>query len=60
MADRYVVVKGSQSCHCCFDFTVVDTTKPTGYNGQFTIICECFEEADAKIVAEALNRANEY
>ena len=26
MAGRYKVVGGSQSAHCCFDATVVDTT----------------------------------
>jgi hypothetical protein len=61
---RYKVVEGSQSCHCCFAHTVVDTTKPsmigdTQYvvqgEPQWEAVCECFEEAEAKLVCEALN-----
>lgn len=52
---RYQVVEGSQSAHCCFEATVVDTTKPTGYNGQFEQVCECFEVSDARTICDALN-----
>ena len=63
---RYKVVEGSQSCHCCFDATVIDTTKPSmiggeqyeGDNGpQFDSVCECFEVEDANIICAALNAA---
>jgi len=63
---RYKVVEGSQSCHCCFDATVIDTTKPSmigekqfeGKNGpQFDSVCECFEVEDANIICAALNAA---
>lgn len=57
---RYQVVNGSQSCHCCFEATVVDTAKPTNiggehFNGRYQAVCECFDEADAKLVCDALN-----
>lgn len=57
---RYKVVKGSQSAHCCFDATVVDTTKPImisgeHYKDQYEAVCECFEETDAQTVCDALN-----
>ncbi len=54
---RYRVVPGSQSHHCCFEWTVVDTTKPTmiggkhwaGKNGpEFEAVCECWEQPEAK------------
>lgn len=63
---RYKVVEGSQSCHCCFDATVIDTTKPSmivdyqyvGENGpEFVSVCECFNVEDASIICAALNAA---
>jgi len=66
---RYAIYKGSQSAHCCFDATVVDTTKPTmigdkhyqGMDGQFyyETVCECFSEEDAELVCKALNALHE-
>ena len=61
---RFRVVDGSQSAHCCFAATVVDTTQPVmvggeHYNEQFESVCECFKEDDAKKIAEALNAAEE-
>lgn len=58
---RYKIIKGSQSAHCCFDWTIVDTTRPViiggkQYEGQFEAVCECFQEEDAKLIAKALNR----
>lgn len=60
MSARFVVVDGSQSAHCCFGFTVVDTTKPVmiganHYEGQFEPICETFERADAEMITDHLN-----
>lgn len=62
MADRFIVVKGSQSAHCCFEYTVVDTTKPMmiggeRYGDQFDPLCECFEAEDAERICAALNAA---
>lgn len=58
---RYAVVKGSQSSHCCFDCTVVDTTRPylirgQQYKGQFEAVCETFSEEDAELICLALNK----
>lgn len=60
MNQRYQVIEGSQSSHCCFDYTVVDTTQPDmigdkHYNDQYIAICECFGEEDAKAIADAMN-----
>lgn len=61
MADpRYVVVGGSESGHCCFEATVVDTSSPLmiggkHYNGRFMAVCECFWTEDAEKIAAALN-----
>lgn len=62
MDKRYKVVPGSQSRHCCFEATVVDTTKPVmindeHYNGEFEPVCECFWPEDAEMIANALNAA---
>lgn len=58
---RYQVIEGSQSAHCCFDFTVVDVTKPLiiageQYRNEFESVCECFDEAAAKMICDALNK----
>jgi hypothetical protein len=52
MAERYIVVSKSMSCHCCFTATVMDTAQPERYNG----ICECFNIKDAQRIADALNK----
>ncbi len=64
---RYAIYLGSQSLHCCFDATVVDTTRPhiicgehykdSGPDGQYhyDAVCECFSVKDAELVCEALN-----
>ena len=58
--ERFKVVDGSQSGHCCFKATVVDTTKPVMIRGvhfknQFEVVCETFDFRDAIYVAKALN-----
>lgn len=60
MTARFVVVDGSESSHCCFRATVVDTAKPLiirdqHYEGQFEELCECFDLEDAELIARALN-----
>jgi len=60
MSGRYKVLVGSQSGHCCFDYTVVDTLKPHpvyASQGLFGAICETFSEEEAHAVARALNAA---
>lgn len=49
MSDRYVVRRESESGHCCFGATVIDTASE-GAN-----VCECFEVGDAERIARALN-----
>jgi hypothetical protein len=61
VADRYKVVEDSQSGHCCFDYTVVDTTRPEMIGGEqykdhFEAVCECFDREDADLICSALNR----
>lgn len=62
MTTRYKVVSGSQSAHCCFENTVVDTTKPVmiggkHYRDEYAPVCECFDEEAAQLIADALNAA---
>lgn len=57
---RYAIVEDSQSGHCCFRYTVVDTAKPflingEHYEGRFISVCECFGLKDAKLICNALN-----
>jgi hypothetical protein len=63
---RYKIVDGSLSAHCCFEATVVDTTKPEIVNGehyknihdhqlQYEPVCECFTREDAEVICNALN-----
>jgi len=52
-AERYKVMAGSQSAHCCFSCTIIDTSRPSGTGDDS--VCECFEEADAKLICDALN-----
>lgn len=60
MAERYKVVPESASAHCCFEATVLDMEKPQYASDGRTLIghdqvCECFELADAEMIAAALN-----
>lgn len=62
---RFQIIDRSVSEHCCFEFTVVDMTKPDmigdkqfihpKHGPQFESICECFEKEAAEWVANALN-----
>jgi len=57
MSERYKVVEGSESGHCCFEATVVDTQTPNPmfYN---ELVCECFDMERAQKIADTLNAAN--
>lgn len=65
LTPRYKVVEGSQQGHgCCFDCTVVDTTKPViiggehyeGRNGlEYETVCETFGHEEADLICNALN-----
>lgn len=57
---RFRVREGSQSHHCCFAATVVDTARPYVEpdgrpSGDFEPMCECFTAAEALWIAAALN-----
>ena len=56
-ADRYKVLEGSESGHCCFEATVVDTMKPLFICGEPKCeqVCECFALADAERICLAMN-----
>ena len=57
---RYEIREDSQSGHCCFQFTVVDTSRPHQFNdGQFEAMCETFELPEANKICEALNEHDE-
>lgn len=61
---RFKVVEGSQTAHCCFEATVVDTNKPIVHGsykpeGRYEPVCECFSKADADTVCAALNAVEE-
>lgn len=60
---RFKIVEGSQSGHCCFGLTIVDTTRPKmiggkQYRDEFESVCECFEDVDASMIVAALNAHN--
>lgn len=59
MSERYKVVEGSESAHCCFKATVVDTqaTNPL-FLDEPDWVCECFDMESAQKIADALNAAN--
>lgn len=67
MSARYIVIGGSQSGHCCFNYSVCDT-KTLDERARFPLheeppvrvfatVCECVEEHHAKQIASALNEA---
>lgn len=63
--DRYIIYNGSKSAHCCFEATVMDSTKPEIIGGEhyeddggkhYETVCECFDMKDAMLICEALNK----
>lgn len=56
--NRYKIVDGSQSCHCCFEKTIIDTENPViiiGNHRGYAIVCECLDSGYAELICEALN-----
>jgi hypothetical protein len=49
---RYRVVEGSDSAHCCFNYSVIDSASPRLCPES---ICECFYIEPAVQIARALN-----
>lgn len=55
---RFIVVKGSLSAHCCFGYTVIDTAAGKQEYGDYwkRTMCETFEELEAQTICVVLNR----
>lgn len=62
---RYKIIEGSTSHHCCFEYSIVDTTKPLMIGEkhwesdgvkEYETICECFFLNDAETICNALNK----
>ncbi len=54
MSKRYELVHESVSAHCCFGFTIIDTTQPADATSKH-VMCECFYLEYAEKILEALN-----
>ena len=56
--DRYIIVDGSVSAHCCFEYTIVDTLEGKEDYGDYwkKSTCETFERAEAEIICDSLNK----
>jgi hypothetical protein len=54
---RFIIIKGSLSHHCCFDYTIVDT-KEGKVEGDYwkKSMCETFNREEAEIICNALNK----
>lgn len=59
MEPRFQVIGESTSGHCCFESTVIDTSKRADYSNEKDVwyehVCECFEHEDALRIAKLLN-----
>lgn len=60
--NRYIVEEGSDSSHCCFEWSVMDTHTKTSKNyltGGFYLkcVCECFDKEDAENICNLLNKS---
>ncbi len=53
--NRYKIIEGSETNHCCFEYMIVDTHEPDDDNGHSKIICELLDEDTATFVCETLN-----
>ena len=55
---RYIIIANSVSAHCCFEYTIIDTKqgKASYANRWEKQICETFEEPEAILICNALNR----
>jgi len=58
--ERFIVKDGSNSGHCCFEYSVIDTyRKPFKYDdggiSEPYAVCECFYKQEAEEICRALN-----
>jgi len=57
--ERYVIIEESFSGHCCFEYSVIDTSiRKDADPYRKRCICETFHKENAEIVCEALNKCN--
>ena len=60
--NRFKVIEGSATAHCCFRFSAADTDKPekdgdgSVIPNEFEIVCECFKKDYAEMIVSALNK----
>lgn len=56
---KYEIIEGSESAHCYFSHTVVNTYIQSFPNlPYFETVAECFSKEDAELVCKALNLMN--
>lgn len=56
MSSRYKILDGSDSGHCCFEYTVIDTSKPQSWDkDRYELVCETFTKEDAELICNCLN-----
>ena len=64
MKERYKIIEGSESGHCCFDATILDTHQPEDLTKDGTPyyhnLAECFYIEDATLIVNALHQQEEY
>ena len=51
--ERFVLKDGSETGHCCFQFSIIDVTKPN------LPVCECFNREDADAILSALRQGRQ-
>jgi hypothetical protein len=56
---RYKLLSCSDSGHCCFDYTIVDTHRNDVMDRGYNWVCEAMEEEYATLVLNALNKSEE-
>lgn len=49
---RYIVIENSESEHCCFKYSVIDTSNVDYID---MIVCETFTQVDANKICSLLN-----
>ncbi len=59
MSNRYQIRRGSNSAHCCFVATIVDTkTLKSGDAATYETVAEFFDRRMARLTCKALNMAD--
>lgn len=54
--DRFVILEDSDSGHCCFEYSILDTEKINEvWSEKYESICETFDIESAESICEALN-----